>query len=54
MDNNNDHNNSNENDKLEEIIFKEWPLDEDDEQFRAGYPFTPIPFEEMNGLTLVP
>ena len=39
---------SNEND-IPSIAFIQWPLDMDDDEFRAGYPFTPVPLEEVNG-----
>ncbi|CAF4248303.1 unnamed protein product [Adineta steineri] len=40
-----------END-LSSIKFLEWPMDaDDDEQFRAGYPYTPDEEKEINGET---
>lgn len=48
MNNNTDHTTSNEND-VPQITFIKWPLDMDDDEFRAGYPFSPVPSEEMNG-----
>ncbi len=47
MNNNTDDIISNEND-VPSFTFTEWPLDEDDEEFRAGYPFSPVPSEELN------
>jgi hypothetical protein len=48
MNNNMDHTISNEN-STATIIFSQWPVDFDDEEFRAGYPFTPVPLEEGDG-----
>ncbi len=48
MNNNTDDIISNESD-VPSVVFIKWPLDMDDDEFRAGYPFTPAPSEEMNG-----
>lgn len=48
MNNTTDHINSNEN-EVPTFTFAQWPLDEDDSEFRAGYPFSPVPSEELNG-----
>jgi hypothetical protein len=31
------------------VKFIQWPLDDDDDEFRAGYPFTSIPETKVNG-----
>ena len=33
------------------VIFSKWPLDIDDDEFRAGYPFTPTSSDENDGQT---
>ncbi len=48
MNNNTGHIISTEND-APPVAFIKWPLDMDDDEFRAGYPFTPVPLEEVNG-----
>ena len=48
MNNNTSHIVSNEND-TPTVTFTKWPLDMDDDEFRAGYPFTPDPLEKVNG-----
>lgn len=31
------------------VIFKEWPIDYDDDEFRAGYPFDLDKLDEPDG-----
>ena len=52
MNNNTNHITSNEND-VPQVIFTKWPLDMDDNEFRAGYPFTSSQLEESNGLIFI-
>ncbi|CAF1397136.1 unnamed protein product [Rotaria sordida] len=47
MNNNSDHISSNKND-IPTINFIQSPLDMDDDEFRAGYPFTSISLKEIN------
>ncbi len=48
MNNNTSNINSNES-NVPEVTFIHWPLDMDDDEFRAGYPFTSSPSEAVNG-----
>ena len=48
MNNFNSHCIKNENDSSS-IKFLKWPLDMDDDEFRAGYPFTSIAEKEIDG-----
>ena len=48
MNNNTDYIMPNEND-VPSVTFIKWPLDMHDDKSRAGFPFTSVPSEEMNG-----
>lgn len=52
MDNNTSHIMPNEN-NVPQVVFTKWPLDMDDDEFRAGYPFTSTQLEELNGLIFI-
>ena len=52
MNNNTNHIISNEHD-VHQVVFTKWPLDMDDDEFRAGYPFASCQLEESNGLIFI-
>lgn len=48
MNNSMNHTISNEKD-VQQIVFTQWPMDMDDEEFRAGYPYTSTELETVTG-----
>jgi len=50
MSNNTDWTDAHDND-VPTVIFSQWPIDIDDDEFRAGYPFSPTSSDEEDGQT---